>query len=145
MKKFFVAIAFSAIASIAGAQQSLEAVRNQVHDANHNIKGYINRDGSVQDQNKRTLCSFQQNGTIVDAKANPIGYIINETELQDKNHKTVAYITREGNIENEKHERIGHIDNSGSGPVTDHRNTTIGYITKIEPMWAAAYFFLLKY
>jgi hypothetical protein len=124
---------------------TLSATAQEIHDANHNLVGFMNKDGSLVDQNKNPIFTFSQDGTIRDAKSKIAGFIVREYELQDKSHKLVAYITREGNIENPEHKRIGHINSSGRGPVTGANNEAIGYINKVEPMWAASYFFLLNH
>ncbi len=137
MKKILVILGFSCFALVADAQRVL--------DANRNLKGFIERDGTLQDKNQAVLYTINPNGDgkIFDAKNRLAGFLINEHEMQDKEHKTVAFIMPNGNIENAKHERIGRIDAS-TGPVTDARNNIIGYIERTEPMWAACYFFLFK-
>ena len=138
MKTILLVTTLSIFAFSASAQQ-------EVWDADHNLKGYINKDGSVQDKNKKTLCSFTQNGQIVGAKGNTLGYIINDYELQDKDHKTKGYIQRTGIVENENHQMIARISRDGKGAVMDANNKIVGFLDSTEPMWAAAYFFLLKY
>ena len=138
MKTTLLAATLSLFAFAAQAQL-------EISDANHNLKGYFRKDGTVLDKNQKTLCQFHQGGRITDAQSNVLGYIVNEYEIQDKNHKTQAYIFPDGKVENAKHELIGRIRKDGNGPVVDASDKVIGYITTIEPMWAAAYFFMLKY
>lgn len=138
MKTILLAATLSIFALGADAQQ-------EVRDANHNVKGYINKDGSVQDKDHHTLCNFKQGGQILGVHGNTLGYIVNEYELQDKDHKTKGFIQQTGVVEDDKHKKIAKISTSGSGPVVDANDAVLGYIDSAEPMWAAAYFFLLKY
>lgn len=137
MKKFLFILGFGCIAGTVNAQQ--------VQDANHVVKGYITKDGTIQDKNTNTLCSFRPDGRVIDPKSNTVAYMINEYELQDKDHKTVGYIQPNGTVEDSKHVVIGHMPKYGSGAVTDANNNTLGYIDEIEPTRAAVYFFVLKY
>lgn len=137
MKKFLFILGFSCMAGAAGAQQ--------VYDANHVLKGYITKQGVVQDKNGVALCSFMMDGRIVDPKANTLGFLVNEYEMQDKNHKTVGFFKPDGTIEDSKHVVMAHMPHGGSGPITNAQNATIGHIEVIEPVRAAAYFFILKY
>jgi hypothetical protein len=138
MKSILFILGFGLIASVAGAQE--------IRDAKNNIVAYIDPQAtSLLDKEKNTLCTFQQDGRIVDTKANTLGFIVNEYELQDKNHKTVGFITRDGMVQNSQHAAMGRINVSGSGPVTDNNSAVIGYINRVEPMWAAAYFYVLKF
>jgi len=123
---------------------SVVAKAQSVQDANKNTIAYITTNGELQDKDKKTVCTFRQDGKIVDTRANTVGYIVNEYELQDKARKTIAYILRDGTVEDSNHKVIAHISTSGSGPITDNANKTIAYIDTIEPMWAAAYLFVLK-
>lgn len=123
---------------------SVTAKAQTVQDANKNTIAYITKNGELQDKDKKTVCTFRQDGKIVDTRANTIGYIIDEHELQDKARKTVGYILRDGTVEDTNHKVIAHISNSGSGPVTDNANKTIIYIDEIEPMWVAAYLLVVK-
>lgn len=123
---------------------SLSVNAQSVQDANKNTIAYITKNGELQDLDKKTVCTFRQDGKIVDAKAKTVGYIINEYELQDKDRKTKGFILRDGTVQDSNHKVIAHISNSGSGPITDDANKTIAYIDTIEPMWAAAYLFMIR-
>lgn len=140
MKKFMFILGFSFLAGTALHAQ-------EIKDANHQTKAYIKFEDNAQllDKNKNLLCSFTQDGKILSPDLRVIGYIMNEYELMDKDRKTVGFILPDGTVQKADHSSLGHIAKNGYGAVVDNMNHTIGYIERIEPMWAAAYFFLLKY
>ncbi|GAA4469359.1 hypothetical protein GCM10023093_28710 [Nemorincola caseinilytica] len=138
MKTILLLTTLSLFAFAASAQQ-------EVWDASHNVKGYINKDGTVHDPLHNLRCTFQQGGRILDVHGSTIGYIVNEYELQDASHTIKGYIHQNGIVENAAHTQIGRINIDGSGPVKDGAGNVIGYLDSTEPMWAAAYFFLLHY
>ncbi len=138
MKTILLVAALSIAGMTAHAQ-------DEVWDASHNLKGYITKDGTIQDEHRNTLVQFHQSGQMTDVHSNTVGYIINDYELQDASHTTVGYILNNGNVEDEHHQLIGKINPEGTGPVKDQHSNVIGYIASTEPMWAAAYFFLLRY
>ncbi len=138
MKSILFVLGFSCIAGAVKAQE--------IRDAKNNVKAYIDIHAtSLLDKEKNTLCTFQQDGRIVDTKYNTLGFIIGGYELQDKEHKTIGFITREGVVQDSKHVPMGRINAGGTGTVMDKNNTVIGYTNKVEPTWAAAYFYVLKF
>lgn len=138
MKTFILAAALCVGGFAANAQQ-------EVRDASGTIKGYINKDGSVHNASHVTVCRFLQDGRILSPTSTVLGYIVRDYELQDAAHVTKGYIHNTGIVEDEHHNLIGKIRVEGDGPVKDNNDNVIGYIDGTEPMWAAAYFFLLHY
>ncbi len=137
MKKILFSLVLCGMAGMAGAQQ--------VYDANHQLKGYITKDGQVQAKDGTTLASFAIDGRIIDPKGTTLGYMVQGHEMQDKDHKTVGYFLRDCTVQDADHKLIARIDRSGTGAVSNADGKPIGYIDTIEPSRTAAYFFLLKY
>jgi len=133
MKNLLLIIGFTCIAGAASAQEVL--------DAKHNVVAYITR-ATIMDKNHTVLYTFNGDGRIVDPQANTVGFLLNNTEMQNKDHVTVGYITFEGQVQDRNHQSIGSI-NYATGPIIKNGNV-IATMTNVEPMWAAAYFFLLK-
>lgn len=121
------------------------SAQQEVRDAGGTIKGYINKDGTVHNASHVTICQFLQDGRIVNPSATTLGYIINDYELRDASNTLKGYIHNDGTVENEHHSLIGKVRREGDGPVKDANDVVIGYVDGTEPMWAAAYFFLLHY
>lgn len=139
MKTFILAAALCIGGFAANAQQ-------EVRDASGTLKGYINKDGSVHNASHVTVCRFLQDGRIISPTATVLGYIKDDHELQDASHVIKAYInTATGIVEDEHHTLLGKVRREGDGPVKDNHDNIIGYVDGTEPMWAAAYFFLLHY
>jgi len=137
MKKIPLILGLSCMVTAVHAQE--------IRDAKNNVAAYIDTHAtSLLDKNRSTICIFKQDGRIVDVKANTLGFIVGEREIQNKEHKAVGYLTEKGTLEDANHKTISTISMTGSGPVMDKNNTVIGSINRVEPMWAAAYYLLLK-
>ena len=136
MKNIIITIGLCCCTALTYAQE--------IRDASNGIKGYINPDGSVQDQSSNTIGHFNQDGSVWDNHGKKLGYI-NGLEIQDATHKTISYLQKDGTVENGEHTPLGYLHYSGTGQVTDQLHHIVGNITKVEPMWAAAYFFCFKF
>lgn len=139
MKKILFILGISAgLATAANAQE--------IQDAKRNTKAYVDPSNhTLMDKNKKLLCTFEEDGKILDTKSRIIGYIDGGHELRDKNKNLVGYIMLDGTIQKADRSLMGKVSSTGSGPVLDNMNNVVGHVRNIEPMWAAAYFFLLNY
>lgn len=138
MKKLLFIFALSCVINSAIAQQP-------VYDAQHQLKGYIDKDGTVSDKNKNALCIIRLDQGVTDTKGNTMYYIIDEHEIQDKNHKTVAFMLRDGTVQDAQHNIIGHVSQKLTGPVVNGTGDVVGYVDQTEPLRTAMFFFVLKY
>ena len=137
MKKVLFLLGFSIAAGTLSAQE--------IRDAKNNVVNYIDiHSTSLLNKDKETVAIFRQDGRIVDPKSNTLGYIVHEHEIQDKNHKKVGEITGNGLMLDANNQTVGLLSYTGTGPVTDGHNKVIGFIDRVEPMWAAAYYLLLN-
>ena len=137
MKKVLFLLGFSVIAGTLSAQE--------IRDAKNNVVNYIDIHAtSLLNKDKETVAIFRQDGRIVDTKSNTLGYIVDGHEIQDKNHKKLGIITGNGLLQAADGTAVGLVNMNGTGPVTDGHNKVIGFIDRVEPMWAAAYYLLLN-
>lgn len=137
MKKVLFLLAVSCVAGNLQAQE--------IRDAKNNVVNYIDIHAtSLLNKDKETVCIFRQDGRIVDTKSNTLGFIVGGHEIQDKNHKVLGHITGNGLMEDANNKPVGTVNINGTGPVMDKNNNVIGFTDKVEPMWAAAYYLLLK-
>jgi len=136
MKKIFFIIGLCSLTGITYSQE--------LRDANNSLKGFISKDGSVQDKNNTTIGYFKNDGSVQDIHNKKLGYVLGR-EFLDVNHQSVGYLQKDGIVEDAQHTALGRIDPTGTGSVKDSHNQTIGNISKVEPSWAAAYFFYFKF
>ena len=137
MKKVLFLLGFSITAGTLSAQE--------IRDAKNNVVSYIDIHAtSLLNKEKETVAIFKQDGRIVDTKSNTLGYIVDGYEIQDKNHKKMGVITGNGLLQDAAGNAVGLVNMSGTGPVADGHNKVTGFIDRVEPMWAAAYYLLLN-
>lgn len=137
MKKALFLLGFSIAAGTLSAQE--------IRDAKNNVVNYIDiQSTSLLNKEKQTVAIFRQDGRIVDSKSNTLGYIYDGHEIQDKNRKKVGFISGNGLLTGANNEVVGTVNMDGTGPVMDAHNKVIGFIDRVEPMWAAAYYLLLN-
>lgn len=138
MKKILFILGFCGLAGAADGQE--------VKDVKGNVLAYITR-STISDKNQNTLCVFQIDGRIVDKMGNTIGYMEGFRERYDyldKDRKLKAsYYFEDGGIKNEQGQRVGSIP-MATGPIIKAGNV-IATMDNVEPMWAAAYFFMFRY
>lgn len=138
MKKILFLLGFSC--SIAGTLSAQE-----IRDAKNNVVNYIDIHAtSLLNKERETVAVFHQDGRIVDTKANTLGFIVHEHEIQDKNRNKVGFISGNGLITDANNQTVALLSMTGTGPVMDGHNKVIGFIDRVEPMWAAAYYLLLN-
>jgi hypothetical protein len=136
--------------SQANAQSQPQTPLRSLQDSHHNVIGYF-RDGSIIDKDNNFLGLFTNENNafkFVDRNHKTIGYSVGNEEIQDANRKTAGYveISRANNVTTVKNAQkavVGYIKEDGT--VEDANHNVIGYEVKIEPVWAAVYYFLLKF
>ncbi len=130
--------------------QAPQDLQRSYQDAHHNVIGYL-RDGSIIDKDNKFIGQFKPENkayTVIGSNHKTIGYIVGGQEVQDANRKTVGYIKSDRTdystrVEDANHNLLGTI--KADGTVENSSHTVIGYEVKSEPMWAGAYYFLLKF
>ena len=148
MKKLLLILGFCSSVNtlIAQGQENTPAFQ----DSRHNLIGYVHA-GSIVDQNNKFLGQFKyenQEISILDSHHKTIGYIVKGTEIQDANHNTTGYVSFDKTdysaiVKNAQNATVGLIKSDGT--VENASHSVVGYAVKTEPMWAAAYYFLLKF
>lgn len=137
MKRILLFVCLSAFTATAMAQR----IENKDHvllaTVDYDNTSFVNTSGA-------TICKFFQDGRITDGHSNTLGYIVDEYELQDADHNVVAYYKRNGEIEDSDHNVIGNVAFGSTATFTHSTHGVLGYAQKAEPVWAAAYFFVIS-
>ena len=101
------------------------ATQRLAYDADGNVIGYVDDDGTVRDFDGNVIGRMDASGNVVDANGNIIGQLGKTQRLAlDKNGRVIGKIDKDGNVHDFNGNEIGKVDSSGN--IVDETGSIIG-------------------
>ncbi len=128
------------LAVVVAAFGATSATAQTLRDANYNIVGKINPNGTVRNSDYGAVGFFNNDGTIVNAKNKTVGRIDGKMQIFDNHGTRLGFINADGTVCDGEDNKLGTIDVK-SGKVTKADGSVLGYANGISIQRVAAYYF----